>query len=39
VEDRKDNLLVSISVSSQIYGIACLDLTSGKFNGSEALHH
>jgi len=31
LEDRKDNLLVSISVSSQIYGIACLDLTSGKF--------
>jgi len=31
LEDRKDNLLVSISVSSQIYGIACLDLSSGKF--------
>jgi len=31
LEDRKDNLLVSICVSSQVYGIACLDLTSGKF--------
>jgi len=31
LEDRKDNLLVSISTSSQAYGIACLDLTSGKF--------
>ena len=31
LEDRKDNFLVSISISSNTYGIACLDLTSGKF--------
>ncbi|MEE9337681.1 MAG: DNA mismatch repair protein MutS [Methylococcaceae bacterium] len=31
LEDRKDNFLVSIAVSAQTYGIACLDLTSGKF--------
>jgi len=31
LEDRKDNFLVSISTSSQIYGIACLDLSSGLF--------
>ncbi len=31
LEDRKDNFLVSISISVQTYGIACLDLTSGKF--------
>ncbi len=31
LEDRKDNFLVSISTSIQTYGIACLDLTSGKF--------
>ena len=31
LEDRKDNLLVAIHAYSNIYGIACLDLTSGKF--------
>jgi DNA mismatch repair protein MutS len=31
LEDRKDNFLVSISAISQLYGIACLDLSSGKF--------
>ena len=31
LEDRKDNLLVAISSIAQLYGIACLDLTSGKF--------
>ncbi len=31
LEDRKDNFLVAINVSSQNYGVACLDLTSGKF--------
>ena len=31
LEDRKDNFLVSISASKQGYGIACLDLSSGKF--------
>ncbi len=31
LEDRKDNFLVSIALSAQTYGIACLDLTSGKF--------
>jgi len=31
LEDRKDNLLVAIIESSQNFGIACLDLTSGKF--------
>ncbi len=31
LEDRKDNFLVSISTTTQGIGIACLDLTSGKF--------
>ena len=31
LEDCKDNLLVAINAFSTIYGIACLDLTSGKF--------
>ncbi len=31
LEDRRDNFLVSVSASAQTYGIACLDLTSGKF--------
>ncbi len=31
LEDRKDNFLVAISCSAQDYGIACLDLSSGKF--------
>ena len=31
LEDRKDNFLVAISASAQNYGIACLDLSSGKF--------
>ncbi len=31
LEDRKDNFLVAINVFSTAYGIACLDLTSGKF--------
>ncbi len=31
LEDRQDNLLVAVSVITQLYGIACLDLTSGKF--------
>ncbi|MFK5950320.1 MAG: DNA mismatch repair protein MutS [Methylococcales bacterium] len=31
LEDRKDNFLVAISYSAQGYGIACLDLSSGKF--------
>ncbi len=31
LEEHKDNFLVSIYSSSQSYGIACLDLTSGKF--------
>ncbi len=31
LEDRKDNFLIAISSSSQTHGIACLDLSSGKF--------
>ncbi len=31
LEDRKDNFLLAIYQSSQNYGIACLDLSSGKF--------
>jgi DNA mismatch repair protein MutS len=31
LEDRKDNFLLAVSQSSQNYGLACLDLTSGKF--------
>ncbi|WP_031432045.1 DNA mismatch repair protein MutS [Methylomarinum vadi] len=31
LEDRKDNLLVAISQLDKHFGIACLDLTSGKF--------
>lgn len=31
LEDRKDNFLVAINVLSDIYGIACLDLSSGHF--------
>ena len=31
LEDRKDNFLIAISSFSQTHGIACLDLTSGKF--------
>ncbi len=31
LEDRKDNLLVAISHFGAEFGIACLDLTSGKF--------
>jgi len=30
-------ILLQIIIDNGI--IACLDLTSGKFNGSEALHH
>ena len=31
LEDRKDNLLVAITAQQKLYGLACLDLTSGKF--------
>ena len=31
LEDRKDNFLVAISLLSNTYGIACLDLSSGHF--------
>ncbi|MEY4211434.1 MAG: hypothetical protein RLZ92_1815 [Pseudomonadota bacterium] len=31
LEDRKDNLLVALAVFSKTFGLACLDLTSGKF--------
>ena len=31
LEERKDNFLIAISSFSQTHGIACLDLTSGKF--------
>ncbi|MCX7086779.1 MAG: DNA mismatch repair protein MutS [Methylococcales bacterium] len=31
LEDRKDNLLVAISSGEQVFGIACLDLSSGRF--------
>ena len=31
LEDRKDNFLVAICSASQSFGIACLDLTSGRF--------
>lgn len=31
LEDRKDNLLVALARYDKFYGIACLDLTSGKF--------
>ncbi|MGR9087973.1 MAG: DNA mismatch repair protein MutS [Gammaproteobacteria bacterium] len=31
LEDRKDNLLVSVCQMDQLYGIASLDLTSGRF--------
>ncbi|NOT13064.1 MAG: DNA mismatch repair protein MutS [Methylococcaceae bacterium] len=31
LEDRKDNLLVSLCRSGNLCGIACLDLTSGRF--------
>ena len=31
LEDRKDNFLLAVCQSSQNYGLACLDLTSGKF--------
>ena len=31
LEDRKDNLLVALAVFSKSFGLACLDLTSGKF--------
>ena len=31
LEDRKDNFLVAISSVSESYGIACLDLSSGRF--------
>jgi len=31
LEDRKDNLLTAISTASQPFGIASLDLTSGRF--------
>lgn len=31
LEDRKDNFLIAISSFSQTHGIACLDLSSGKF--------
>jgi DNA mismatch repair protein MutS len=31
LEDRKDNLLVAVHLSAETYGIASLDLTSGKF--------
>ena len=31
LEDRKDNLLVAICLQDKLYGIASLDLTSGRF--------
>ncbi|MCK5831685.1 MAG: DNA mismatch repair protein MutS [Methylococcales bacterium] len=31
LEDRQDNFLVSISLGTDSYGIACLDLSSGRF--------
>lgn len=31
LEDRKDNFLVALAVFDQFYGVACLDLGSGKF--------
>ncbi|MEN8260091.1 MAG: DNA mismatch repair protein MutS, partial [Pseudomonadota bacterium] len=31
LEDRKDNLLVAVANSAEEYGIACLDLASGRF--------
>jgi len=31
LEDRKDNFLLAVYQSSQNYGIACLDLSSGQF--------
>ncbi|MDD1621415.1 MAG: DNA mismatch repair protein MutS [Methylococcaceae bacterium] len=31
LEDRKDNLLVALAVFDKFYGLACLDLGSGKF--------
>ena len=31
LEDRKDNLLVALARYDKFYGIACLDLTRGKF--------
>ncbi|MDD2761948.1 MAG: DNA mismatch repair protein MutS [Methylomonas sp.] len=31
LEDRKDNLLVALATFDKIYGLACLDLSSGKF--------
>ena len=35
LEDRKDNFLVSICINKQGYGIACLELSSGKFTLQE----
>ena len=31
LEDRKDNLLVALATYDKLYGLACLDLGSGKF--------
>jgi len=31
LEERQDNLLVAIVFTKKLYGIACLDLTSGRF--------
>jgi DNA mismatch repair protein MutS len=31
LEDRKDNLLVALAVFDKLFGLACLDLGSGKF--------
>ncbi len=31
LEDRKDNLLVSVYFFKSVYGIACLDVSSGRF--------
>ncbi len=43
LEDRKDNLLVAISVTKELFGIATLDISTGRFlvqevSGIEALN-
>ncbi|BES72224.1 DNA mismatch repair protein MutS [Marinobacter nanhaiticus D15-8W] len=35
LEDRRDNLLVSICSQRETFGIACLDISSGRFSVSE----
>jgi len=39
LEERRDNLLLAISFHNEQYGIACIDLSNGRFNVQQVADH